>query len=193
MQDATEQMTAVWHQRDMARVAKRLHDRIGPALCAAGLHLSLMENAIAAAPGSDSASAAAGLRAALTESTEEIRTLSYLCDPSLVERLGLKAALGYLARAVPINPATLTEVPSRKDAAASTAFSLLRTALLYWTETLPEAAFSVQSDKRSVRVTSNIAAPEHLAEFLRQSGATVPASRLSITLKLPTMPGGPSQ
>jgi hypothetical protein len=92
---------------------------------------------------------------------------------------------------VPINPATLTEVPSRKDAAASTAFSLLRTALLYWTETLPEAAFSVQPDKKSIRVTSNIAAPEHLAEFLRQSGATVPASRLSITLKLPTVPGGP--
>lgn len=175
----------------MARVAKRLHDRIGPALCAAGLHLSLMESALDAPPGSDSAAAAAGLRDALTESTEEIRTLSYICDPSLVERLGLRAALGYLARAVPIDPDTLSGVAPRKDPAASAAFALLRTALLYWTETLPEASFSVLPDKRSIRVSSNIAAPEQLAEFLRQSGAAVPASRLSITLQLPTEPGGP--
>jgi len=193
MRDATEQMTAVWHKRDMARIAKRLHDRIGPALCAAGLHLSLMESALTPPPGSDSAAAAAGLRDALTESTEEIRTLSYLCDPSLVERLGLKAALGYLARAVPIDPGTLAEVPPRKDAAASAAFALLRTTLLYWTETLPEASFSVLADKRSIRVTSNIAAPEQLAEFLRQSGVAVAASRLSVNLKLPTEPGGPRQ
>ena len=45
MPDVKGAKTAVWHERDLARVARRLHDRIGPALCAAGLQLSLIEQA----------------------------------------------------------------------------------------------------------------------------------------------------
>ncbi|HPT28364.1 MAG TPA: histidine kinase [Bryobacteraceae bacterium] len=188
MPDAMEQSATVWRDRDLARVARRLHDRIGPALCAAGLQLSLIEQS--APPSSDAAEAIAGLRQALTASTDEVRTLSYLCDPSLVARLGFKAAMDYLARAVPLDPGGLAGLPSRKDPAVAGVFSLLRRSLLYWAESAPNAAFAIEARPRSIRVNSTHPAPEDLAEFLRRSGVQVPAARMSATLKIPAGAGG---
>jgi hypothetical protein len=190
MLHASEQSASDWCGRDMGRIARRLHDRIGPALCAAGLHLSLIEQCVAAPDGSEAIEAIAGLREALDVSTKEVRTLSYLCDPTLVARLGLKAAMDYLARAVPFDPSGLIGLPPRKDPAAALAFTLLRSGLLHWSESAPGARFAVAGRPRSIRVTSTRPAPDGLAEFFRQSGVSVPDSRLSATLKIAAERGG---
>lgn len=65
-------------------------------MCAAGLHLGLLKSAIA----KDDAEAAESLesaRTALEESIAEVRALSYQTDPSIVKRLGVGAAMAYLA------------------------------------------------------------------------------------------------
>ncbi len=190
MPDATGQSAAAWHDRDLARVSRRLHDLIGPSLCAAGLQLSIIEQSLAPAPGGDAAEAIAGLREALTESTQEVRTLSYLCDPSLVSRLGMKAAVGYLARVVSLDPGDLGPLGSRKDEAAAQAFSALRQALLYWAESCPDAEFTLDGGQRSLRLLSSLEAPDDVVELIRQFGGNVAGDRLSVSLKVAAVKGG---
>lgn len=189
MPDATGQSAAAWRQRDLARVARRLHDRIGPSLCAAGLQLSVIEQSLAPEPGSETAEAIAGLREALTESTQEVRTLSYLCDPSLVPRLGLKAAVGYLARVVTIDLGGLGQLGSRTDAAAASAFSLLRQALLHWSECCTGAEFMIEGRQRSLRLRSSLPAPDDVVDLIRQSGGAVARDRLSLSLRIAAAKG----
>ncbi|MBE0659299.1 MAG: histidine kinase dimerization/phosphoacceptor domain-containing protein [Bryobacteraceae bacterium] len=184
MPDATGSQSALWHERDLARIARRLHDRIGPALCAAGLQLSLIEQSLRAEPGSVAAEAVAGLREALAESTEEVRTLNYVCDPDLVPRLGLKAAVAYLARMVPVDPGGLGELGARKDPAATAAFAVLRQALLYWRECQPEAEFLLVWSARAVRIIASSPVPADVAELVGQSGGTVSEDRLTATVKI---------
>lgn len=186
---ATGQSAAAWHHRDLARVSRRLHDRIGPCLCAAGLQLSALEQAVASEPGSDAAEAISGLREALAEATQEVRTLSYLCDPSLVARLGLKAAAGYLARVVALDPGDLGPLGSRKDEAAAEAFSILRQTLLYWSESRPGVEFTLEASPGSLRLRSSLAAPDKVSELIRQSGGNVAVDRLSASLKIAAAKG----
>jgi hypothetical protein len=190
MPDATGKSAAAWHHRDLARVSRRLHDRIGPSLCAAGLQLSIIEQSIASEPGSDVAEAVAGLREALTESTQEVRTLSYLCDPSLVARLGLKAAIGYLARVVTLGPGDLGTLGSRKDEAAAQAFSILRQTVLYWSESCPGVEFTIEACPSSLRLRSSLAAPADVSELIQQSGGIVAEDRLSVSIKAARAKGG---
>ncbi len=190
MPDATGQSAAAWHHRDLARISRRLHDRIGPSLCAAGLQLSLIEQSVAPAPGSEAAEAIAGLREALTESTQEVRTLSYLCEPTLVSRLGVKAAVSYLARVVALDPGDLGQLGARKDAAAARAFSVLRQALLYWAESCPGAEFTLECRPRSLRLRSSLPAPDEIVALVQQSGGALAQDRLSASLKVAAIEGG---
>lgn len=184
MPDVKGAKTAVWHERDLARVARRLHDRIGPALCAAGLQLSLIEQAFKPEPGSDAAEAVAGLREALAESVEEVRTLNYVCDPAMVGRLGLKASVAYLARMARVDPGEMGDTGSRKDPAAAAAFSILRQALLFWAESSPDAEFALVWSSRAVTIAASAAAPEELDGLVAASGGKVSADRLSVAVKL---------
>jgi hypothetical protein len=190
MPDATGPQSALWHERDLARIARRLHDRIGPALCAAGLQLSLIEQSLAAKPGSDAAEAVAGLREALAESAEEVRTLNYVCDPALVPRLGLKAAIGYLARMVPVDPGEPGEVGARKDTAAAAVFAVLRQALLYWRECRPEAEFLLVWSSRTVKIVASAPVPDEAAGLVMESGGTVSKDGLTVSLKVGGEKGG---
>jgi signal transduction histidine kinase len=83
-------------RRSMERVSRALHDRVGPALCAAGLHLGLLKNSIAK-DDLEAAECLESARAALEESIAQVRALSYQTDPSIVKRLGISAAMSYLA------------------------------------------------------------------------------------------------
>lgn len=81
-----------------ARLSRRLHDEIGPALCAAGLMAGLVRSS---APGL-SAEALAGLdklEQALEAAVSAVRLLSYTAAPDLVQRAGLAGALEQVARA----------------------------------------------------------------------------------------------
>jgi len=184
MLDAARPQPDFWRERDMARVARCLHDRVGPALCAAGLHLSLLKESVKAPSGSDAAASLAGLRQALDESTQEIRTLSYLCDPSLVARLGLKAAIGYLARSAPLDVGELGALGARRDSAAAAVFYVLRQSLLFWSECCQEADFALMAGSKSLKLAASIPAPDEVAALASASGGVVSKNRLTVTFKV---------
>jgi hypothetical protein len=80
---------------ELALVARRLHDDLGPTLCAAGFHLEVVR---AAAETAETKGAVSGLQAAMAHATEAVRSLSYATDPDVVRRCGLPTALRYLAK-----------------------------------------------------------------------------------------------
>lgn len=97
-------------------------------MCAAGLHLGLLKEPEDAA----SAEGLASARAALQAAVAEVRALSYQTDPGVVRRLGVGAAMSYLA-----SPGVTVEVESEpRDARGERAAMLHRIAL----ECLPCAA-----------------------------------------------------
>jgi two-component system sensor histidine kinase UhpB len=78
------------------RIARDLHDSAGQTLTAVGLNLAAIEReAKEVAP--DVASTAAESRALVKQLIEEIRTLSYLLHPPLLEESGLIGAISWLA------------------------------------------------------------------------------------------------
>lgn len=77
--------------RERALISKRLHDDLGPALCAAGLHIRLLEKELSS---SESArESLESVESVLGEVIETIRGLSYRTDPTIFRRCGLHAAL----------------------------------------------------------------------------------------------------
>ena len=79
------------------RLSRRLHDRLGPLLCSAGLLTGMIRSAPAgsAPQGED---LIAKLERALEEAVEEVRLLSQEAAPGLASRRGLRGALELLAR-----------------------------------------------------------------------------------------------
>jgi len=78
------------------RIARDLHDSAGQTLTAVGLNLAAIEReAQEVAP--DVASTAAESRTLVKQLIEEIRTLSYLLHPPLLEESGLIGAISWLA------------------------------------------------------------------------------------------------
>src|SRR5258706_180389 len=81
---------------DRRRIARDLHDSAGQTLTAVGLNLAAIERETkVVAP--DVASTAAESRMLVKQLIEEIRTLSYLLHPPLLEESGLIGAISWLA------------------------------------------------------------------------------------------------
>lgn len=78
------------------RIARELHDTTGQNLIAAGYELGIVERGIADPPPQVRA-ALAQARALLDASVAELRTLSYLLHPPLLDEAGLIVALATLA------------------------------------------------------------------------------------------------
>jgi signal transduction histidine kinase len=82
-------------ERELARVSRVLHDRVGQVLSAVGLHLDVMRMDFQQeAPGI--VARTAEIQQMLEEVIEELRGLSYELNPSVVERAGLPFALDRL-------------------------------------------------------------------------------------------------
>jgi hypothetical protein len=69
----------------LARISKVLHDDVGPTLCAVGLQVDLLLG-----------DRGREIQAALEETVNKIRRLSYLAQENLPERFGLSKALELL-------------------------------------------------------------------------------------------------
>lgn len=80
------------------RLSRRLHDRLGPLLCSAGLLAGSLRGA-SAASAQPCGDLIAKLERALEEAVEEVRLLSQESAPGLASRRGLPGALELLARA----------------------------------------------------------------------------------------------
>jgi signal transduction histidine kinase len=82
-------------ERELARVSRVLHDRVGQVLSAVGLQLDVMRMDFEQqAPGI--VPRTAEIQQMLEEVIEELRGLSYELNPSVVERAGLQFALDRL-------------------------------------------------------------------------------------------------
>jgi signal transduction histidine kinase len=105
---------------------RALHDRVGPALCAAGLHLSLIQQSLP--EGQETPEALDRLREALESATEQVRALVYLNEPRLVERCGLLPALSSLASACGAHVSTEAGAPGWDTPTLSAALRVLQSA-----------------------------------------------------------------
>ena len=87
---------ASFRDAEMARVARVLHDEIGPVLSAAGLHLDVLRMDFREQT-PEAASRTAEIQRLLERAIERLRDLSYDLNPDTVDRAGLEAALERLA------------------------------------------------------------------------------------------------
>lgn len=87
--------------RERLHISKKLHDEIGPTLCAVGLHLGLLKSSLQHAP--ESLETLASIESALDEAVRSVRSLSYTAAPDLAARCGLRAALQYLSQDLPLS------------------------------------------------------------------------------------------
>ncbi|WP_407521940.1 sensor histidine kinase [Methylobacterium oryzisoli] len=101
------------------RIARDLHDTTGQNLIAAGYELGIVERAITDPPPQVRA-ALAQARALLDASVAELRTLSYVLHPPLLEEAGLGVALatladGFARRAgIPVAVSVAAEIVDRR-------------------------------------------------------------------------------
>lgn len=93
--------THLMHAQDQERrrIARELHDNSGQTLAAIAVNLSRLENQMAEAP-AKLQNLLADTAAMAEETSRDIRTLSYLLHPPLLEEAGLAAAVEWFARGV---------------------------------------------------------------------------------------------
>ena len=95
--------------QERRRIARELHDSSGQTLAAIAVNLSRIENLVPDAP--QKVKNLVADTAALAEQTSrEIRTISYLLHPPLLEEAGLTAAIGWLANGFMQRSGIKTEV-----------------------------------------------------------------------------------
>ena len=82
--------------QERRRIARELHDNSGQTLAAIAVNLSRIENLMPDAP-AKMRNLVADTAAMAEQTSREIRTISYLLHPPLLEEAGLLAAIGWLA------------------------------------------------------------------------------------------------
>ncbi len=83
-------------EEERARISRDLHDGIGQLLTALKIQLELLEQAAASAP--DLSARIAGVRELAETALAEVRQLSHVLRPQMLDELGLEPTLRWLAR-----------------------------------------------------------------------------------------------
>jgi hypothetical protein len=102
----------------------------------------------------------------------------------------LKAAIAYLARMVRMDPGEMGGLGARKDPAAAAAFAVLRQALLFWSESSPDAEFVLVWSSRTVKIVASAPIPDEAAGLVMESGGTLSEDGLTVSLKVGREKGG---
>lgn len=87
-------------EAERARVARDLHDQVGQGLTSVLLKLQFLEDSLHAGAVEDAIARSEGLRELLADVLQDIRSIAFELRPTLLDDLGLAAALGRLARDV---------------------------------------------------------------------------------------------
>lgn len=95
--------------QERRRIARELHDNSGQTLAAIAVNLSRIENLMPDAP-PKMRNLVADTAAMAEQTSREIRTISYLLHPPLLEEAGLLAAIGWLANGFTQRSGIKTEV-----------------------------------------------------------------------------------
>jgi len=125
--EALQGLEALRHQ-ELQILARALHDDIGPSLCSAGLMLGLLRSSWLELP-QDTRDMLDSIQDALETSVDSVRLLSYLANPALAARCGLRGALDHLARYRPLDIDYGLAPPTFSNDEAETLVRLVRLAL----------------------------------------------------------------
>lgn len=159
--------------QERRRIARELHDNSGQTLAAIAVNLSRIENLLP-----DSAPKVKNLvadTAAMAEQTSrEIRTISYLLHPPLLEEAGLTAAIGWLANGFTQRSGIKTEVdmpPELERLPSDIEVTLFRIVQ----ETLTNVARHSGSKTAFIKLTRQ---PGEIILSVRDEGKGIPPEKL---------------
>lgn len=164
-------MTA--QDQERRRIARELHDNSGQTLAAIAVNLSRIENLVPDAPPKVK-NLVADTAAMAEQTSREIRTISYLLHPPLLEESGLLSAIGWLANGFMQRSGIKTEVdaPAEFDRLPAdievTIFRIVQ-------ETLTNVARHSGSKTAFIKVTRQ---PGEIVLEVRDEGTGIPPEKL---------------
>ncbi len=164
-------MTA--QDQERRRIARELHDNSGQTLAAIAVNLSRIENLVPDAP-LKVRNLVADTAAMAEQTSREIRTISYLLHPPLLEEAGLLSAIGWLANGFTQRSGIRTEVdaPAEFERLPSdievTLFRIVQ-------ETLTNVARHSGSKTAFIKLTRQ---PGEIVLQVRDEGTGIPPEKL---------------
>lgn len=159
--------------QERRRIARELHDNSGQTLAAIAVNLSRIENHMPDAP-AKLRNLVADTAAMAEQTSREIRTISYLLHPPLLEEAGLLAAIGWLANGFTQRSGIKTEVdaPAEFDRLPAdievTIFRIVQ-------ETLTNVARHSGSKTAFIKLTRQ---PGEVVLQVRDEGTGIPPEKL---------------
>jgi len=159
--------------QERRRIARELHDNSGQTLAAIAVNLSRIENLVPDAP-QKVRNLVADTAAMAEQTSREIRTISYLLHPPLLEEAGLTAAIGWLANGFMQRSGIKTEVdmPAEFERLPSdievTLFRIVQ-------ETLTNVARHSASKTAFIKLTRQ---PGEVVLQVRDDGTGIPPEKL---------------
>lgn len=159
--------------QERRRIARELHDNSGQTLAAIAVNLSRIENLVPDAP-VKVRNLVADTAAMAEQTSREIRTISYLLHPPLLEEAGLTAAIGWLANGFTQRSGIKTEVdmPAEFERLPSdievTLFRIVQ-------ETLTNVARHSGSKTAFIKITRQ---PGEIVLQVRDEGTGIPPEKL---------------
>ncbi len=159
--------------QERRRIARELHDNSGQTLAAIAVNLSRIENLVPDAP-QKVRNLVADTAAMAEQTSREIRTISYLLHPPLLEEAGLTAAIGWLANGFTQRSGIKTEVdmPDEFERLPSdievTLFRIVQ-------ETLTNVARHSGSKTAFIKITRQ---PGEIVLHVRDEGTGIPPEKL---------------
>lgn len=159
--------------QERRRIARELHDNSGQTLAAIAVNLSRIENLVPDAPPKVK-NLVADTAAMAEQTSREIRTISYLLHPPLLEEAGLTAAIGWLANGFTQRSGIKTEVdmpPELERLPSDIEVTLFRIVQ----ETLTNVARHSGSKIAFIKLTRQ---PGEIILSVRDEGRGIPAEKL---------------
>ncbi|NBV23686.1 MAG: sensor histidine kinase [Proteobacteria bacterium] len=159
--------------QERRRIARELHDNSGQTLAAIAVNLSRIENLVPDAP-LKVRNLVADTAAMAEQTSREIRTISYLLHPPLLEEAGLLSAIGWLANGFTQRSGIKTEVdaPAEFERLPSdievTLFRIVQ-------ETLTNVARHSGSKTAFIKLTRQ---PGEIVLQVRDEGTGIPPEKL---------------
>ncbi|NDB75338.1 MAG: sensor histidine kinase, partial [Verrucomicrobia bacterium] len=159
--------------QERRRIARELHDNSGQTLAAIAVNLSRIENLVPDAP-LKVRNLVADTAAMAEQTSREIRTISYLLHPPLLEEAGLLSAIGWLANGFTQRSGIKTEVDAPVEFERLPA-DIEVTIFRIVQETLTNVARHSGSKTAFIKVTRQ---PGEIVLEVRDEGTGIPPEKL---------------
>lgn len=146
-------------QSELTLVSRQLHSQIGPSLCAIGLHLGLLREAVSGSP--EARESLAAIESVLSETIQSIRSLTYRTDPRLVERCGLRPALEYFCADFPVDLKFAEEPAGFASEQAVGAYDAVQAILYEFALLDPEQRILIEAGRKQLSLCPDKISPSN--------------------------------